>query len=87
MLPVSLLPYVISKYHIFSLAAMKHVVTSALPWKEKRKKLREIYKDELLRKTIERDVLQKEPLAIAMFMRMIKARAYCLCDLLLMMKA
>lgn len=78
--------YLKSKYHIFSLAAMKHIVASALSQKEKKANLRKIYRDKILRNTIKPDVLRIDPFSIAAFMFLIKIRLYCVCDLLLKIK-
>lgn len=85
-LPNGLSVYLKSKYHVFSLAAMKHIMASTLSQKDKRSKLREIYKDRLLRKTIMLDVLRRDPFSIAVFMLLVKIRVYCMCDLLLKIK-
>ena len=85
-LPDSLSVYLKSKYHVFSLAAMKHVVASKLSLKDKKRKLRGIYRDKVLRKTIAAGVLQIDPFSIAIFMLLIKLRVYCVCDLLLKIK-
>lgn len=86
LLPDGLSVYLKSKYHIFSLAAMKHILMSALSLKDKRIKLREIYRDKVLRKTITVDVLRIDPFSIAIFMLLIKLKVYCVCDLLLKIK-
>ena len=78
--------YLKSKYHIFSLAAMKHIETSTLSRKAKRCKLREVYRDPLLRKTVSGDVLRIDPMSIATFMLLIKCRLYLVCDTLLKIK-
>lgn len=78
--------YLKSKYHIFSLAAMKHIVISDLSPKEKKCHLREIYRDPLLRQSITGDVLRIDPLSIAIFLLCVKYRVYFACDILLKMK-
>ncbi len=86
-LPVKMEAYVKSKYHVFSLAAMKHITASSLTRKEKKLALRKIYKDKTLIGTITSDVLKIDSRTIAIFMQLIKLRAYCVCNLFLRMKA
>ncbi len=85
-LPEGLAAYVKSKYHIFTLAAMKHIVTSALTKAEKKAELRKIYKDPVLVKTVTKEVLRTEPSTIRILMLLLKYRLYFVCDLLLRVK-
>ncbi len=85
-LPEKLAAYVTSKYHIFTLAAMKHIMASDMNAKSKKTELRKIYRDSLLRKTVTAEVLHLEPLSIRILMLLLKYRFYFACDLLLRAK-
>ncbi len=85
--PKKVMAYFVSRYHVFALAAMKHIVFSSLAWEEKKQELRKIYKDKHLRKTIVFPVLQRDPFTIAIFMIAIKMRVYWICDVFLKLKA
>jgi glycosyltransferase involved in cell wall biosynthesis len=86
-LPETLEVYLKSKYHVFSLAAMKHIVISELSKADQKAELRKIYKDEIMRSTLALDVLRIDSVSIAILMFLIKIRAYCLCDFLIRLKA
>ncbi len=85
-LPSNTVNYVASRYHLYSIAAMKQILTSDLMKKDKKTELRKIYKDEFFRNTLNRDVISIDPRSIGIFMMLIKLRAYWACDFLLKLK-
>ena len=85
-LPKTVLGHLEARYQMYSLAAMKLTAAADMPSHQKKSELRKIYKDQTLRNTITWDVLRRGTRSIAVFMLLIKMRAFCLCDLLLKMK-
>ena len=86
-LPDVVLDHLKARYQMLSLAAMKHIVAAQMPTKNKKSELRKIYRDEILRSTINTGVLRTGSRSVAILMLLIKMRAFCLCDWLLRMKA
>lgn len=85
-LPKVVLSCIKSRYQMYSLAAMKHIVVSNMPLCKKRIELRKIYNDKLLRKTITLDVLKTSSISAFLFFVVMKMKCYLVCDRLLMYK-
>ena len=86
-LPETVIGHFKARYQIYSLAAMKLITAADMPSSQRKSELRKIYKDKTLRGSITLDALRRDTRSVALFMLLIKMRAFYLCDLLLRMKA
>ncbi len=75
-----------SRYHIFCLAAMKHIVVANMPWCDRKAELRKIYNDKVFRGTIKANVLRITPFKMSVFLILLKFKFYFACDCLLKYK-
>ena len=70
-------------YHSYAIAAIKLILASNLPKNEKRRELKKIFKNSVLRKTLGYNVLRMEKNSLKIFWLSLKFRQYWLCRILL----
>ncbi len=84
--PKQLVDCVRVRYHIYTLSGMKRILRSDLPKKEKRKELKKVFTDSVLRASFTKGSLGREGLALRIFWTALRARLYIVCYLLLLYK-
>lgn len=82
-LPDKILAHIQSRYHGFTLGTMMQIVKSELSKEEKKKELKKIYNNQLLRETLKNDVIKLDGRLPRVFWRVLKIRCYPLCSILL----
>lgn len=82
-----ILSYIKARYHMYTIAGMKQIVSCELPKKEKQKALRSVFENTLLRSTITDDVFSLETGTSRIFWKLFLARHHRICCLLLWYKA
>lgn len=85
-LPAETAEHIKARYHGMTLGTMLQIVRAELPSKEKRKKLRSIYKDNVLRETLTFRVIRLDAFFPRVFWLSLKCRCYFLCNLFLLCK-
>ena len=83
-LPDPIKDHIMARYHMYTIAALKHV--AALPKKEKKQAMQEIFRDPILHGTLARKVLKLHKPKMRVFFSSLKWKAYPLCKLLLSLK-
>ena len=76
-----------ARYHTLSLVCMKQIVSSDLSKKEKKAEFKKIFKNEVLRSTLDSEVIKLAIAPSRVFWTLFKLRFYHLCYLLLWIKA
>ena len=85
-LPGTVAEHLKARYHMFSLAAMKQVVSSQLTSAEKRRELRKILKGKTLRSSLSVQVLLLHKGSLRLFFGLLKLRCLPLCEALLYLR-
>ena len=85
-LPVELEQHVIARYHMYTISSLKQIMCSMCSNQEKKYQLMQVYKDNILRKSINNEVLKYESISLRIFFGLLKFRMYNLCTLLLKIK-
>lgn len=86
-LPDQVITHLQARYHGFTLGSLMQTVRSGLPKAEKRRRIREIYHNDLLRSTLTEPVCKLDARLPRLFWRLLRLRLYPLCTLLLHLKA
>lgn len=85
-LPQSIIKHLKARYHGMVLGTIMQIAAADMVQKQKRKLIREIYHDAVLRATLKRDVMAMDAFASRVFWLMVKIRCYFICDILLLFK-
>lgn len=85
-LPQSIISHLESRYHGMVLGTIMQIVGSDADKKQKRKLIRGIYNDEVLRATLRYEVMAMDAFVSHIFWIMVKIRFYFICDILLFCK-
>ncbi len=85
-LPPKVETYITARYHIYTLSAMKQLVSSDLPKRERRARLKEILRSSVVRASLGTDVLRVHKKSLRIFYTLLKFRCYPLCKALLWLK-
>ena len=79
-------PYVVARYHMYTVGALKHILRSDLSQGEKRDETDKILHNKVLRDSIDFGVLRLHKLSLKAFFVALKLRAYFICRLLISFK-
>lgn len=85
-LPEKLISHIKARYHIYSLAAMKDILSSDLSKSEKERELLKIFNNPILKSTITKDVLSFESKNKKIFFSLLKNNRLLLCRKMLQYK-
>ena len=85
-LPKQVSTHLMVRYHLYTIAAIKQLMTSSLTKKEKKTALRSIFTNKTFRNTLTKEVLSYEDFNLRMFYYSVKFRCYFICDILLKIK-
>ena len=83
-LPESISEHIKARYHGMTLGTLMQIVRSDLRKREKKLKLRTIYRDAVLRETLTKSVIRLDAVFPRFFWICLKIRFFFLCDLLLL---
>lgn len=86
-LPHILIASIMNRYHTLTLSTLMQIAKSDVDKKEKKRAIKEIFANSVLRKTLKKEVLSMSSRANKVFWHLLKFRCYFLCYLLLMKKA
>ena len=78
-----ILEHIKAKYHGMTLGALMQIVRSDLDKKEKKERIRKVYKNKVLSETLTNSVIQRDEVFPRVFWLCLKHKCYLLCDLLL----
>ena len=85
-LPDTLKHHVVARYHMYSIAALKHIAQSELSLEEKQREFDVILCDSVLRNSLDLKVIKVHKLALRIFLLLLKIKAYWACKWLIEMK-
>ncbi|MDR0913764.1 MAG: glycosyltransferase [Oscillospiraceae bacterium] len=85
-LPNDVLVFIQARYLGTVVFALKQIVASGLPRRQRAKLLKQAYKNETLRSTLKKEVLVQKTKFLALFFWLVKYRIYCLANMLLWLK-
>ena len=85
-LPANVCDHIKARYHMYTVSAMKQLVCSDLPKKEKNKCLGEFFHSSVLRSTLGSEVLSVHKKTLRLFFTLLKFRCYMMCKALLYLK-
>lgn len=82
-LPEEVFEHIKARYHGMTLGALMQIVRSDLRKKEKKAKLRKVYRDDVLYGTLNKSVIRLDDILPRFFWICLKFKCYLLCDFLL----
>ena len=82
-LSIDIIKYVAVRYQMYTISAMKQVCLSDLDEKQKNAELKKIFKGEILRSTLTKDIISCQSKSMNIFFRFLKCKCYFLCIWLL----
>ena len=85
-LPRRVTTHFTARYHMYVLSAMKQLLSSDLPKKEKRARLKEMLGGSVLHSSLSSDTLKVHTKTLRLFFTLLKFRLYPACKMLLCMK-
>lgn len=85
-LPRKVVTHFTARYHMYVLSAMKQLLLSDLPKKEKRARLKEMFRGETLRSSLNSDILRVHTKTLRLFFTLLKFKLYPCCKVLLSVK-
>ena len=85
-LPKQVSTHLMVRYHLYTIAAIKQLMTSSLTKKEKKSALRAIFANKTFRDTLTKEVLSYEDFNLRLFYYSVKFRCYFISDILLKIK-
>ena len=74
------------RYQIYTFSAIKQVVAAGLSKSEKKKEIRKIFKSNVLRSTLTKDIIAKHNKKLRLFYFLLKSRLYWLCEKMIELK-
>ncbi len=86
-LPCVLITSITNRYHTLTLSTLMQIAKSDISKKEKKRAIYEIFAGEVLRNTLQKDVLALTSRANKIFWQLLKFKCYFLCYLILLKKA
>lgn len=85
-LPKQVSTHLMVRYHLYTIAAIKQLMTSSLTKKEKKSAMRTIFDNKTFRDTLTKEVLSYEDFNLRLFYYSVKFRCYFISDILLKIK-
>jgi hypothetical protein len=85
-LPKHIKHHVAARYHMYVIAALKHIYRSDLSKAEQKAEINSILHDPVLHQTLGRDVTRLHKLSLRILFDLLKIKAYFLCRVLLGLK-
>ena len=85
-LPGQIKNHITARYHMYTIAALKHITHSQLSAEGKKEAIQAVFRDSVLRSTLENKVLKLHKSSLRLFFSFLKIKAYPICKLLLSLK-
>lgn len=86
-LPRKVVTHFTARYHMYVLSAMKQLIASDLPKKEKKTRLKAMFRGEILHSSLSSDTLRVHTKTLRIFFTLLKMKLYPFCKVLLSMKS
>lgn len=86
-LPQVLITNITNRYHTLTLSTLSQIAKSDISAKEKKRAIKEIFTDSVLRNTLSKDALSLSSSVNRLFWQLLKFKCYYLCYLLLLYKS
>ena len=82
----NIITHITARYHMYVVASMKQVIVSEIPRKNKSAILNEMFHSEVVRSSIDADVIKAHRSSLKLFFILLKFRCYLICRILLYCK-